>query len=314
MGVRDGAQELLLLAIRSGDLERIEALLDAGTVDLETLHKDWTPLVYATSRNEPSAVALLLKRGAAVDGVDAFGETPLRLAARKGHVAVMRVLLSYNASLEATCPEGFTALLDAANNKQVESVRLLLDAGADVNAFTPLLQNTALHLVANYKNAALARLLLDAGADANARGYYKPLHRGALATRNELRLVKLLEHCQKSNTLAERLACVADPPFPPDVTPLHIAAFNGDVATAQLLVEHGASLEARIAEVGFTPLIIADMTDDVEMTQILLALGANDERQAASLLFASASEDAAFVLAASVVLAVLLFVCVWGDR
>jgi|GEM_PF-3982032 len=62
-------------------------------------------------------------------------------------------------------------------------------------------------------------------------------------------------------------------------TPLHSAAWRGDVAMARLLVEHGALVDRPDARIGETPLHSAARGDHPDMAAYLLARGADPSRR-----------------------------------
>src|SRR3954447_12669051 len=57
-------------------------------------------------------------------------------------------------------------------------------------------------------------------------------------------------------------------------TPLHDAAWNGDLAIIDLLLRSGANLEARHAETGSTPLHYAVITNHKDAVALLIDRGA----------------------------------------
>jgi len=61
-----------------------------------------------------------------------------------------------------------------------------------------------------------------------------------------------------------------------DRTPLHIASRHGDVELAQVLLEHGAEIDARDIG-GETPIFLASECEHVELVQFLLKQGADAE-------------------------------------
>lgn len=126
----------LFAAARSGDLARIQNLLDAGT-----LHS----------------------------AVDEAGETALMHAAHGGHVAAVQVLIASGANVHAKSPHGWTALAKAAYNGEtgrgyVEVIEVLHEAGAalDERIFFGI---TPLMLAAGGGDAAVVEWLINAGAD-----------------------------------------------------------------------------------------------------------------------------------------------------
>ena len=122
----------LTLAIGTGSLEIVTALVDAGA-DLKATGKKDHPLHDAASADQVDIVKLLLARGADVDARDAAGRTPLR------------------------------AVSPFAN--RVEVIKVLLEAGADPSAQDGDQEETALHHAVWHLNYDLAELLIAHGAD-----------------------------------------------------------------------------------------------------------------------------------------------------
>ena len=82
-------------ATSAGDIDRVRALLDAGTnVDEKRLA---TPLYYASRDGKFEIAELLVKRGADVNAKSRFG-APLHIASRKGHQKIVKLLLENGAN------------------------------------------------------------------------------------------------------------------------------------------------------------------------------------------------------------------------
>jgi RNA polymerase sigma-70 factor, ECF subfamily len=121
-GLRPDAREdpsptiRLYTAMRSGDAERVAALLDERP-DLVDAREDWT-------RADSFAHRLPVTRG---------GGTPLLRAVERGDVQMARLLLTRGADPDAacSCAGGESSLWVAAAQHESELVALLLDHGAD---------------------------------------------------------------------------------------------------------------------------------------------------------------------------------------
>ena len=98
-------------AARSGNIARLTALLDAGADPNRPDTRGFPPIILASYNAQAEATALLIARGAAVDGVDAAGATALMGAAFKGHVAIACQLLAAGAAVDAANETGRTALV-----------------------------------------------------------------------------------------------------------------------------------------------------------------------------------------------------------
>src|SRR5262249_23205210 len=92
-----------------------------------------------------------------------------------------------------------------------------------------------------------------------------------------LHLAAFFGHLDATKILLEHGSKVSEPArnqtFAQAVTPLHSALGGRSTAAAQLLVDHGADLNARDGA-GNTPLHSAAFTNNLEMVKLLLARGA----------------------------------------
>ena len=132
------------VAIRSGDVERLAALLrgqpDLARSRLGGVARGQTTLQVVTDwpgyfPNGPRIAAMLIAAGAEVDarGPDGTGETPLHWAASSDDAAVARVLITSGADIEA--PDGSigTPLDNAIGYVCWNVARLLVEHGASVD-------------------------------------------------------------------------------------------------------------------------------------------------------------------------------------
>jgi ankyrin repeat protein len=104
----------LIWAARSGSVEAITVLLDAGAgVNLPGPTEDgWdaTPLQHAILHRQPAVVRLLLDRGADVNSGAGGSLTPLFLAAGDTDPAILKLLLAHGADPRAEDDNGATPL------------------------------------------------------------------------------------------------------------------------------------------------------------------------------------------------------------
>ena len=96
------------------------------------------------------------------------GSTPLQWAVFHGDTAEAKRLLKAGADVKAVNAYGVDAMQLAADASNTELIELLLKAGADPNSPNPD-GETALHLVARAGNLEAARMLLRSGAQVDAR-------------------------------------------------------------------------------------------------------------------------------------------------
>ena len=154
-------------------------------------------------------------------------------------------------------------LHDAARDGDVEKVSGLIDQGVamDVpgdNGETPLI------LAILGGQPAVVDLLIEKGADLRARnsGGFTALHAAAY-----------VGDVDTASKLLGKGAIVNDQENKAEVTPLSVAAEEGHVEMARVLVEHGADLEA-VERNGYTPLSRALWRDQKEVVALLQQSGA----------------------------------------
>ena len=263
------AVERLIAGAKSGDVEAVRRSLAAG-IDVNAHYEDGHTVLYmAAAAGHPAVVEVLLEMGANVHAKNDRGSTAFLPAASGGHLAVVEVLLENGADVDATNNHGLTALILAAAGDHLAVVEVLLEKGADVNAkqengMTSLLAAvqegqydivevllekgadvdaqcdngvTALHLAVQEGDLDLVEVLLkkDPVVDVEANGY-----RGAetpllMAVLKDPGIVKaLLEKGADPNAMSSD-----------GKMPLLKAARWGRLDVVELLVEHGANVNAR---------------------------------------------------------------------
>lgn len=218
----------------------------------------------------------------------------LQAAAKAGNLEVLQVMLEVRDSFQGLG----RALHFATLRKHVKGVQLLLDNGASVTE-VDYKRRTALHLASIDGEESITRLLLTHGADIDSRDILgrTALHYAAL--KHRLLTVFLLEHGAKvgvrdkdymtplhlaaqegnTETMQVLIKCVADTTaflFIAQGSPLHRAAAGGHVSAAQLLLDHGAHIDARGYREG-SALCVAAGRGEVEFVRLLLERGADLE-------------------------------------
>ena len=118
-------------AAREGEVALLAAFLDAGIDPDRPDDRGFTPLILASYHDRAEAVALLLARGAAVDGRDADGSTALGGVAFKGYEPIARQLLDAGAAVDTANGAGRTPLIFATMFGRVSLAALLVRHGAD---------------------------------------------------------------------------------------------------------------------------------------------------------------------------------------
>jgi len=105
----------LMTAARCGQLSAIRVLVDSGAdPDLRSGRNGWTPLLHAIHKGQSDAVVELLRQGADVNAATASGLTPLMMASGYGRTEIVRILLSHGADVWKSNRQGDSALTMAA--------------------------------------------------------------------------------------------------------------------------------------------------------------------------------------------------------
>ena len=227
-----------------------------------------TALHYAATRGHKAMVELLLAHHANVEARDRSGSTPLALAAGNGFKAVVQVLLDNHADVNAKSEYDLTPLHQAAAHGHLETMELLLSSGADVNATnktgaTPLYQTVA------GQQVAAARLLVAKKADVHAGPDGRPLLSYAVA--NEQADIVQLLLAQGADPNAEGSFHIHNYDFTSSV--LTFAVEKGNQAIVEALLKCKADVNHRDAR-GAQPLLCAVARNQLTIAELLLAHGA----------------------------------------
>ena len=231
----------LVRAALYGGIAEMRTLLDAGADANEASRRGFSALMAAVRDREK--VELLLEHGARVEAKCTSGVTALILAAgTQGGPPVVSLLLEHGADLHARDNDGTNALWRAVGSGNRELVELLLRSGAEVDAPAGM-DLPALHLAVRQGDAEMVSTLLARGADPDGlipAGASQETPLIAAATDGFPDVVaRLLEAGARVDAVDER-----------GRTALAWAAVVdwGDDRTLNVLLRHGASVEARDLE------------------------------------------------------------------
>ncbi|XP_068696980.1 ankyrin repeat and SAM domain-containing protein 6-like isoform X2 [Montipora capricornis] len=203
----DSKVSRLLSAAEQGNVLFVTDLLEKGH------HVDWSDeegvnaLHSAAANGNENVVRLLLSRGASLEARTIYGWTALMLASYYGHFMVCWILLQHKSNIHAKSDLGSTALDCAARNGYVQIVALLIEAGG--------------------------QQVRDSGTKAAELSLNKALMTAAQHGQ-EAALKLLLEKGAEVNHREESTGW----------TSLMLAAVNGHMTAAQILVHFGADTNA----------------------------------------------------------------------
>jgi ankyrin repeat protein len=240
----------LVEAVKNRDNAQIASLL-AQKVNPNIAEPDGTTaLHWAVRADDAALVDRLLRAGANPQTANRYDVTPLYLACLNGSSQTIERLLKAGADVNAPSSEGETPLMTIARAGNVEAAKILLAHGADVYARETWHRQTALMYAAGEAHPEMMRLLIAHGALVNDQD---GVQKWARQTTSEPREKWLPTGA---------------------VTPLLFAARQGCVECAQVLVEHGAELNATDRE-GITPMISAIINGHYDVAAFLAEHGAN---------------------------------------
>jgi ankyrin repeat protein len=246
------ADTRLIKAAKDGKPAVVRVLIHQHA-DVNTREIDGTTaLHWAVRSDDRENVQLLLRAGAQPNVSNRYGVTPLSLAATNGNPELVKLLLESGADPNTASPEGETVLMTAAHAGNPASVVALLEYGADVNATEHWFNETALMWAAAENHAEVTRTLIDHGADVNARSLQQEF------ARFRFNLATMV------NTVLPRGG----------LTPLMLAARQGAVGTARVLVDGGADLGLTDPD-GTSALVIAILNGHYDVGMLLVERGAD---------------------------------------
>jgi ankyrin repeat protein len=243
-------------AARRRDRDGVRAAL-ARKADVNAPQVDGTTaLHWAVEHDDLEMTDLLIRAGARVAARTREGVTPIQLAAINGSGRMLDRLLKAGADPNAQLTRaGDTPLMMAARTGNTEAVRVLVESGADVNAKETWGGTTPLMWAASEGHLEAARLLMAAGADVSARSHY-------VAAANGRGFEGRTPVANRTDTTAEEFASGW-------LTPLMLAAREGHVEVARMLVAGGADVNA-VAGDGKTALALAIFNGNYDLASLLV--------------------------------------------
>ncbi|MBI5164996.1 MAG: ankyrin repeat domain-containing protein [Magnetospirillum sp.] len=242
---------LLHRAAMAGNADMVRLLLNAS---LDVNARDFskkTPLHMAANGQ---VVEILIARGASISAVDSHRRSALHWAAIRGSKPVVEALLARGANVKDVDYGDATALHFAADAGSADSAAILIARGAVVDAKDRQGRTPLLRAACTGDKAALvfAQRMLSQGADVNAAG------NGG---------------CQDLGGTFSPPYDGSNPSSKDGFTPLHLAAFRGDLALARVLLDGKADVD-RITERRWTPLHLAAVSARSDIAALLLSHGA----------------------------------------
>ena len=149
------------------NLDSLDRLLETTAISAIDIESGQTLLEYACRTNNVTLAKLCYRRGAALQGMTASGETPFNIATMNKSYRLMESLRMYGVKVNSTDAQGRTALHIATSNNDVDGICRLIEWGGDINA-RDRMGKTPLHYACIAGHFDTAMFLLELGADLNA--------------------------------------------------------------------------------------------------------------------------------------------------
>lgn len=244
-------------AAQEGHVDVVQLLLAHGA-DINGKSDGGVPLIEAMERRHSDVAAVLIMNGAKLNvASDRYAKTLLEMAASSGRRDLAELLISKGAAAETDRGPISQAMISAAEAGRKDMVEFFFARGADVNAKGGT-GWTALHCAAEFGHADIAQLLIARGADVKA-----------VTDRGETAVDLAMEWGHRE--IVRLLAAVGA-----DLT-IHAAAYIGDSNAVQRLVARGADVNA-MDEHQRTPLCLAAREGNMAVAELLIGRGAKINR------------------------------------
>ena len=248
----DGATPLMLVS-KSGHLETLHVLLRRGADVHRTMTDGWCALALASQGGHARVVSGLLAAGAAVDVRLDNGWTPLMLAAVRGHDETVRTLLDARASIDARSRAGETALMGACRHGCLEVARTLITCGANV-ALCTADGETALVLAEEHEHQVMSVLR-------EGRGVVEAREHARSADADVLAAVRAVIGMSTAEEAGHRA--------------LSAAVDDGRVDVAEALIRSGVPVDGVDSDGQSTALMLACKRGSSGMVAMLVRMGAD---------------------------------------
>ena len=264
--VDSSGENVLHFAAVAGCVDMMDVLVQCGVDPNAADSIGLTPLHLAVASGKLEAVRELLRLGAqaSMTVVAGISGTPLHQAAFGGQKEMVLALLDAGCPVGVAENTGKTALHFACAGGRVELLSLLLEHGLDVNSADSE-GCTPLHLASHYGQLQAVHTLLRLGGMASianvagTRG--TPLHQAALGGHKDIVSVLL------------DAGCPIDVEDSREASLMHFAAEGGHVGMIAFLHEQGLHVH-QTARDGRTPLHHAAFSGQLDAVSELLRLGA----------------------------------------
>uniref|UniRef100_A0A8C2PLD3 SOCS box domain-containing protein n=1 Tax=Capra hircus TaxID=9925 RepID=A0A8C2PLD3_CAPHI len=234
----------LYKACERKNVEAVRILVQYKADTNHRCNRGWTALHESVARNDLEVMEILVSGGAKVEAKNAYGITPLFVAAQSGQLEALRFLAKHGADINTQASDSASALYEACKNGHEEVVEFLLSQGADANK-TNKDGMLPLHIASKKGNYRIVQMLLPVTSRTRVRrSGISPLHLAAERNNDEVLEALLGARFDVNAPLApERARLYEDRRS----SALYFAVVNNNVYATELLLDHGANIDAYIA-------------------------------------------------------------------
>ena len=254
----------LAKALHAQDYSRVELIIKAqpALARMKIDNRDSTLLHWASRKNRPELVQLLIAAEADVNAQNYCGNTPLHIAVEINSMEVVQLLIAAKANINLQNCRLLIPMPLPMSANIVGTSYLLFNEGADVNQ-QGYHGATPFSMAVELGHTEMVQLFLKSGADVKLQDDgYTPLQ-WALIYGNISEVETFIQHQISYINQQDNHGR----------TLLHLAAKFGHTKIAQLLVQAGANINIQ-DEGGDTPLHIAAIFNHIEIAKILIQHGA----------------------------------------
>uniref|UniRef100_A0A3B1JZ71 Ankyrin repeat and SOCS box containing 2a, tandem duplicate 2 n=1 Tax=Astyanax mexicanus TaxID=7994 RepID=A0A3B1JZ71_ASTMX len=258
--------ETPLYKCEKGFEDAVGLLLRFGASTTKSCVQGGTPLHEAVRQKNLEICKMLLQAGAKIMAKNIYGIDPVFTAAQCGTTDVLNFLLM-KGDVNTAANDGATALFEASKNGHGETVQMLLSRRADVNK-----SNKAgllpIHIAAKNGHDIVAMLIPITSRAKVKRSGISPLHLAAERNRDDVVEILVDAGFDVNATLSNDWSKMYEDRRS---TALYCTVANSNIEAASMLLEAGASPNLDT----FNPLLVAVRKGCMEIVQLLVKHGAN---------------------------------------
>ncbi|MEI6885750.1 MAG: ankyrin repeat domain-containing protein [Bacteroidota bacterium] len=258
---------LIVKAAQTGDVKLFSTLLasDSALINTKEPFMDEPLLVVAARKNQPEIVALLIKKGVAVNTTNRLGSNALHLAAFTGNYQLMEMLMAAGVDWKFRNQKGKTPVLYVSYGKNPGVFRLFL--AKDKN-------------ILSEKTSDGASLLLMAANAGDTEGFSYLLRQGLDVKAEDNEGANVVHYAMSggSKTMLKYLAGRGlDYKFMSSrgYSPIMAALMWKQISSIEFLLENGTNINERIPTENFTMLQLACLSGSPEIARFLIDKGAD---------------------------------------